>query len=277
MHVESMTGFARHTANAGRVAIVWELKSVNGKSLDIALPLPLRLGAAGASGAADVSGGLLARQCSGGFDAGCRARRETALSSTKRCLQQFERLSPTFPRASASRRRPSPTCCRFPAFCSAARRRRTRRLSPPSLTCLDQAMSALKQARQSEGAALEAILLGHLNTVERADAQGGSRSRAPAGRHPRPHRREHRGPYRRSARAGRDRLASEALFVANRADIREEIDRLKTHVKSAGQLLSEWRRGGAQTWIFWRRNLTARQTLCAQNPMPPRSRRLGLN
>ena len=35
-----MTGFARHSANAGRVAIVWELKSVNGKSLDIRFRFP---------------------------------------------------------------------------------------------------------------------------------------------------------------------------------------------------------------------------------------------
>ena len=34
-----------------------------------------------------------------------------------------------------------------------------------------------------------------------------------------------------------DRVAQEIVFLVTRADIREEIDRLKTHLKSAHQLL----------------------------------------
>ena len=40
MPIESMTGFSRSDANLDGVSIVWELKSVNGKSLDIRLRLP---------------------------------------------------------------------------------------------------------------------------------------------------------------------------------------------------------------------------------------------
>ena len=36
-----------------------------------------------------------------------------------------------------------------------------------------------------------------------------------------------------------ERLAQEIVFLVNKADIREEIDRLKTHVKTAEHLLSE--------------------------------------
>ena len=41
--VASMTGFARAEANHGDWRIVWELRSVNGKSLDIRLRLPAGL------------------------------------------------------------------------------------------------------------------------------------------------------------------------------------------------------------------------------------------
>ena len=41
-----------------------------------------------------------------------------------------------------------------------------------------------------------------------------------------------------------ERLAQEIVFLVNRADIREEIDRLKTHVKTAEQLLEQGKNVG---------------------------------
>ena len=40
MALQSMTGFARSVADCNGAAIVWEVKSVNGKSLDARLRLP---------------------------------------------------------------------------------------------------------------------------------------------------------------------------------------------------------------------------------------------
>ncbi|HEX2146931.1 MAG TPA: YicC/YloC family endoribonuclease, partial [Pseudorhizobium sp.] len=40
MNLQSMTGFARSEANRGRYRIAWELRSVNGKGLDMRLRLP---------------------------------------------------------------------------------------------------------------------------------------------------------------------------------------------------------------------------------------------
>ena len=40
MNLQSMTGFARATADHDGVSIAWELKSVNGKSVELRLRLP---------------------------------------------------------------------------------------------------------------------------------------------------------------------------------------------------------------------------------------------
>jgi uncharacterized protein (TIGR00255 family) len=40
MAIQSMTGFARHEGEAAGCRFVWELRSVNGKGLDLRLRLP---------------------------------------------------------------------------------------------------------------------------------------------------------------------------------------------------------------------------------------------
>ena len=106
------------------------------------------------------------------------------------------------------------------------------------LAALDEALAGLEAARNAEGEALGALLLGHLDTIElltgRAEADP---SREPAAV------RERLAEQVRlltDAGAGLDeqRLYQEAAFLATRADIREELDRLKTHVASARNLIA---------------------------------------
>ncbi len=102
---------------------------------------------------------------------------------------------------------------------------------------LDSALAGLEQARLAEGTALGALLGGHLATIEilthRAELDP---SREPGAI------RERIAEQVRllmdaSANLDEQRLHMEAAFLATKADIREEIDRLKTHVASARKLL----------------------------------------
>src|ERR1700722_12046271 len=58
MSVSSMTGFARSDGEAAGISWVWELKSVNGKSLDLRLRLPPGYDALEATLRATLSGRL---------------------------------------------------------------------------------------------------------------------------------------------------------------------------------------------------------------------------
>ena len=59
-----------------------------------------------------------------------------------------------------------------------------------------------------------------------------------------------------------DRLHQEAILLAAKADIREELDRLDAHVAAARASLAEAGRSAAGS-ISWRRSSTARSTRCA--------------
>ena len=106
------------------------------------------------------------------------------------------------------------------------------------LAALDAALAALEAARRDEGAALGDLLLGHLGEIEaltrRAEADP---SREPAAIRARL---AEQVALLTGAAQPLDeaRLTMEAAFLATRADIREEIDRLTTHVASGRALLS---------------------------------------
>jgi uncharacterized protein (TIGR00255 family) len=237
MPVESMTGFARRTANAGRTSIVWELKSVNGKSLDLRLRFPpgwerLEPAARQMFQSAFSRGNM---QASLALDAGDAAE---GLVINEAALKQFEILSADL---SARLSLAPPTVADVLALPGILQRREPgedEALEPAILQCLREAIAALKQARQSEGAALEAILLGHVKAVDALTLK----AEADPARHPdaiRARIADNIAVLIGAAPAlDEGRLASEALFIASRADIREEIDRLKTHVESARQLLA---------------------------------------
>jgi uncharacterized protein (TIGR00255 family) len=110
------------------------------------------------------------------------------------------------------------------------------------LQALEDALSQLEQARLQEGRALGALLLGHLDRIGeltlRAEADpsrevGAIRQRLTE---------QVKLLLDASAELDEARLHQEAAFLATKADIREEIDRLKTHVASGRALLAS---GGA--------------------------------
>jgi uncharacterized protein (TIGR00255 family) len=264
MSVESMTGFARHTANAGRVAIVWELKSVNGKVLDLRLRFPqgwerLEPAARQLFQSAFSRGNI---QASLTLDAGEAGE---SLVINEAALKQFELLSADL---SARLKLAPPTVADVLSLPGILQRREAaaeESLEPAILQCLSQAVSALKQARRSEGAALEAILLGHVGSVEALTL----RAEADPARHPdaiRARIADNIAALLGAASAlDQDRLAAEALFIASRADIREELDRLKTHVKSARELLAKGGAAGRKLDFLAQEFNREANTLCSKS------------
>jgi uncharacterized protein (TIGR00255 family) len=241
MPVESMTGFSRQTANAGRVAIVWELKSVNGKALDLRFRIPagwerIEPAARQLFQTAFSRGNI---QASLTLNAGDETEK---LLINEAALAQFMLLSTDL----SARLKLAPSTVAdllaIPGILQRSGLSEDEAIEHAILQCLSEAVFALKLARQSEGGALQVILLGHVGEVEALTLKAeGDPARQPEAIRVRIA--ENIAALVGAAPAlDQDRLASEALFIASRADIREEIDRLKTHVKSARQLLSH---GGA--------------------------------
>jgi uncharacterized protein (TIGR00255 family) len=241
MPIESMTGFARTSASLSGVSIVWEVKSVNGKSLDIRLRLPpgwdrLEQVVRQKMQAAMQRGSLQANLT---LDAGAAPAK---LVINEALIDELVELAS---RVSARLALTPPSIAELlnvrgvvePSEAVAAEA-----LEPPILAALDIAIRDLKAARTSEGTSLQDILQAHLNEIERlALAAEADPSRQPDAIKARI---AESITLLTDASPSLDesRLNAEALFIATRADIREELDRLKAHVKSARQLLTQ---GGA--------------------------------
>ena len=102
-----------------------------------------------------------------------------------------------------------------------------------ALATLDLAIAALITSRQAEGAALAAILSERLEVIEKLTQSADDN---PA-RKPEAVRARLAASLAALTQSGRgfdeNRLHQEAVLIAAKADIREELDRLKTHVAAA--------------------------------------------
>jgi uncharacterized protein (TIGR00255 family) len=113
------------------------------------------------------------------------------------------------------------------------------RLHAAIYAAVDEALAGLRAARRAEGVHLAAVLGAEIDEIEslraRAAAHPGQSRDAALARL--------RANLADIAAAGaglsEDRLAQEALLLATKADVREELDRLAAHVAAARALLAE--------------------------------------
>lgn len=241
MALQSMTGFSRAAADHDGVSIAWEVKSVNGKSVELRLRLPpgferlepavrqavqkrfargnfqatLTLGKAGLQQAQPVVNEAFLKDVAG---------------LAQRLQEQFG-VSPASADGLLSLRGvlDLPEPIENEEFRAA--------LDAALLVAFDEALTGLETARRAEGEALKALLLGHVDVIEGLAL----RAEADPSRDPALIRQKLAEQVRllmeASANLDESRLHMEAAFLATKADIREEIDRLKTHVASSRSLL----------------------------------------
>lgn len=242
MALQSMTGFARSEGTSGRYRWAWELRSVNGKGLDIRMRLPQ-----GMEGLEPEIRHLLSQYVTRGnvqvgltvqvsenrveavvnrdaLDALLKLRddlgdglvdpapiRLDALLSI-RGLVEFKEASDD-PEAIASR-------------------------DADILAGLERAVHSLSEMRRIEGDALCRLLsdqVSHIEDLARTVEADPSRQPEEIAR-----RLESQidALIGAAATLDRDRLHAEVALLATRADLREEIDRLKAHVAAARDLLA---------------------------------------
>lgn len=129
---------------------------------------------------------------------------------------------------------------------------------------LDQALDGLRQARRDEGAALTPVLSG---LIDRIDAL---RAEAEAEAAEIPGQLKTRFAERMAELLGDvavpiDRVVQEAAALATRADVREELDRLASHVASARDLLAGPGPVGRKLDFLGQEFLREVNTLCSKS------------
>ena len=233
-----MTGFARAEGGAEQLQIAWELRSVNGRGLDVRLRLPpgmerldvpVRTRIRERLARGNVQASLQVARAETGADIALDEAQADALVAAARRLH--EKYGLAMPDAG--------TLMNMRGVLSG---RGSEETAPDEtiLTVLGDALTALLEARSSEGTALRQVLSDLLAEMEvLVERVAADSSRTPEAIRERL--------VEQVARLTEtdldaDRLHSEAMILAVRADLAEEIERLRTHVQAGRALLGE---GGA--------------------------------
>ncbi|WP_349957844.1 YicC/YloC family endoribonuclease [Rhizobium sp. ZPR3] len=242
MALQSMTGFARREGTSGRGRWAWELRSVNGKGLDIRLRLPPGMERL----EADVRKSIADRLSRGNLQVSLSLSVE---ESRVEVVVNQDALAAVLALRDQLAGIVDPAPLRLESLMAVRGLVEFKEAEEDEdavaardadiMVGLEAALGDLRDMRRQEGDALCKVLLGHVATIE---ALTSTVERDPS-----------RSPQEIAARLAtqvsmlldgtsgldRDRLHAEAALLATKADLREEIDRLKAHVAAARDLMSK--------------------------------------
>ncbi|MBP2560711.1 uncharacterized protein (TIGR00255 family) [Neorhizobium galegae] len=242
MTLQSMTGFARSEGTSGRNRYAWELRSVNGKGLDMRLRLPPGLERL----EPDVR-----RLISEKFSRGnLQASLTLTVAETKvEAVLNRDALAAVLALRAELGDLVDPSPLRLDTLVGIRGLVDIREAEEDEetvaardaaiLASLEEAVGHLQRMREGEGTALTAVLKGQVARIaELARIVEADPSRTPE-EIARKLSFQLAALLQEAPTLDRDRLHAEAALLATKADLREEIDRLKAHVAAAGELIDK--------------------------------------
>ncbi|MBI4273489.1 MAG: YicC family protein [Rhizobiales bacterium] len=245
MALSSMTGFARSHGVSGTYVWSWELKSVNAKGLDLrmrlptgwdAVEVPVRRRGAEALSRGNVYVTLTVKR--EGVTPMVRINEpvlDAVLAAMKNLTGRVDAEAPRLDGVLGLKG--------VIDVIDEEEDENTRAAAEAAVVAgFDVALSGLTEMRKHEGKAIGDVLGERLKEIaalaKRADAAPGRKAEAIKARLAE----QIAALLQTSDRFDADRLHQEAILIATKADIREELDRLGSHVAQARRLMSE---GGA--------------------------------
>lgn len=280
----SMTGFARDSGTlADGTAFAWELRSVNGRGLDLRLRLPPGLDALEPR----LREATARRLKRGNVSASLTLKREERprLAPDPAALEQALALA-----LGLAARIPGAPPPRAEALLGLPGVMRTAEADTPDEAAEEarqaalaesyaRALGGLAAARAAEGAKL-ALILGAL--LDEIAALRTEAAREAAGQ---PEAQRQRfleqveallGGAGAAARIPEERLAQEVALLASRSDVREELDRLAAHLEAARALLAAGEAAGRKLEFLTQEFVREANTLCSKSASVPLTR-IGLD
>jgi len=267
MTLASMTGFARAAGSAGPWRLTWELKSVNAKGFDARLRLAPPFDAI----EPDARAKLAQKLTRGTIQAGFTAQREITTPEV-RVNQDLLRKLMTAIAAIPLPEMISPATLdgllsvRGVVEISDAAENEAEILAAraSALELLDTALESLVTMRRSEGAVLATVLSARLETIAAlTQAADLSPARKPGAIQARLA--QSLAMLAGNSNFDQNRLHQEALMLAAKADIREELDRLGAHTTAARDLLAKGGAVGRRLDFLAQELSREANTLCAKS------------
>jgi uncharacterized protein (TIGR00255 family) len=267
MTIKSMTGFARADGAVGALGWHWELRSVNGRGLDIRLRMPpgfetleprVRETVTKRFARGSLTVNLNVKRAGGQTEIRLN---ESVLRQVLAAVERVRAAAPVAPpSAEALLNVRGVLEAAEPEESEAEAAARTEAM----LASLEAALDGMVEARAAEGSRLRAIVAQQVGEIERlVDLVERSPAREPAA--VRQRLREQVGKLL-DAGAGLDetRLYQEAALLASRADVEEELKRLAAHVSAARTLLNAREPAGRRLDFLAQEFNREANTLCAK-------------
>jgi uncharacterized protein (TIGR00255 family) len=278
MSLMSMTGFARESGVlADGTAFVWEVRSVNGRGLDLRLRLPNGQDALEPALREAVSKRLKRGNVSANLT--LRAQERPRLAADPAALEQALALA-----LSLAQRIPGAAPPRPEALLALPGVMRAEAVEPDEAveeakrtelaSAFARALDGLVSARRAEGGKLAVVLSGLLDEIaalreaavtEAAGQPAAQRAKlleqlaALLGENG-------------TARVPEERLAQEVALLAQKSDVREELDRLAAHIEAARALLKAGEGAGRKLEFLTQEFVREANTLCSKSASVPLTR-----
>jgi uncharacterized protein (TIGR00255 family) len=275
MTIKSMTGFARADGSTGPVAWHWELRSVNGRGLDLRLRLP-----PGFEGleprVREMAGKRISR---GSLAVNLNVKRgdgatqiqlnEAALGQVLDALERLRKTTGAAPPQAEA-------LLGIKGVLEVVEREESEEELQARIEAmligLGEALDGMVRARETEGGRLRTIILDQLAAIERLVS---AIATAPA-RTPEAIRRRLTEQLARLLETGtsldENRLYQEAAMLATRADVEEELQRLGAHVAAARELLDSGEPAGRRLDFLAQEFNREANTLCSKASDPEMTR-----
>jgi uncharacterized protein (TIGR00255 family) len=242
MALSSMTGFARSHGASGPYAFEWELKSVNAKGFDLRLRLPQGWDELDAH-ARKRAGELLAR---GTVYANLNVKRANAASTVRINEDVLAAVVKVAGELAGRIDAVAPSVDGLLGIKGVievveheSNEDEDKAAKAAAIKAFDEALDNLVAMRRREGTSLGQILAQRLDEIEvlakRAETAPGRKPEAVRARLAE----QVAALLETTDRFDADRLSQEALLIAAKADIREELDRIASHLSQARELIGK--------------------------------------
>lgn len=267
MALSSMTGFARGHGTSGSYAWAWEIKSVNGKGLDLRLRLPpgwdaietvVRAAAAEKFARGSLQANLIVDRTGAAPAVRINAAvLDAVLAAMGELSGRIEAAPPSLDGLLALKG--------VMEVGDAGEDEDERRAAEAAATAgFAEALAALAAMRRHEGVALARVLTARLAEI----AALAQRAEAAPGRRPEAIRKrlaeQVAALLEQSERFDAGRLHQEAILIATKADVREELDRLTAHLEQARTLMTQGGPVGRRLDFLAQELNREANTLCAK-------------